>query len=175
MYNDLRMTAFHFGENIEQIEASEDRAVYQMIDNTGEGLITLYHVFPGVTLMYNDFHMEGCLSEFYTNVPVLGIDHCCEGRIEWEMIGGNFLYLQEGDLQIDSRMGHAHGFGFPLRHYHGITIAINIEEAKKSMQEVFEEFGIDVEVLYTSFCKDKPPFIKRADDSIAHIFAELYS
>ena len=33
--------------------------VFQFQSETGEGVMTQYDLFPGVYLMYNDFHMEG--------------------------------------------------------------------------------------------------------------------
>ena len=32
--------------------------IYQFRNESGEGTITLYEVFPGVSLAYNDFHMR---------------------------------------------------------------------------------------------------------------------
>lgn len=175
MNKDLSLGAFRFGSNIVKVEESEDMCVFHMSDNTGNGVMTLYHVFPGISLMYNDFHMAGCISEFHTDIPIIGIDHCREGRIEWEMPGGSFLYIQEGDLQIDSRPGNSQSFGFPLNHYHGITIAININEAGNSIGDLLSEFGINIDILYEQFCADKTSYIKRANESISHIFSELYS
>ncbi len=54
-----------------------------------------------------------------------------KGRIEWEFQNGSYIYLQEGDMQINGRKHHKVGFGFPLNHYEGITVAIYIEEALK--------------------------------------------
>ena len=33
-------------------------SVYQFRNETGEGVMTVYEVFQGVTLSYNDFHMQ---------------------------------------------------------------------------------------------------------------------
>ena len=38
--------------------------VFQFQSETGEGVMTQYDLFPGVYLMYNDFHMEGYDSAF---------------------------------------------------------------------------------------------------------------
>ena len=40
-------------------------SVYQFRNETGEGVMTVYKVFPGVTLSYNDFHMEYYDSVFH--------------------------------------------------------------------------------------------------------------
>ncbi|WP_374048773.1 helix-turn-helix transcriptional regulator [uncultured Clostridium sp.] len=146
-----------------------------MKDITGEGIMTCYNVFPGVNLIYNDFHMENCFSEFLPKVNMIGIDYCCEGRMEWELEGGLYMYMQEGDMQINSRNHHNIGFGFPLKHYHGITVAIYIEEASQVLSSIFGSLSIDIQELYDKFCSKKVPFIIRAKDSIQHIFSTLYT
>ena len=32
-------------------------SVYQLRNESGEGTMTVYEVFPGATILYNDFHM----------------------------------------------------------------------------------------------------------------------
>jgi AraC-like DNA-binding protein len=162
------------GNNITVINRDEDCTVYIMKDAVGEGTMTCYKVFPGIELMYNDFHMQSCFSEFRPKVEMIGIDHCREGRIEWEVQNGVYMYLQEGDLQITGKERHATGFGFPLSHYHGITVAVYINEAIKKLSSIFDGFSVDLHALREKFCSGPRPFIMRAEDSVQHIFAELY-
>lgn len=165
----------YYGTKINIVKNSKDCTIYKMKDDTGEGLMTCYKVFPGIDLIYNDFHMKYCISELIPNVKMMGIDHCREGRIEWEFNNNSYMYLKAGDLQINSRKNHNIGFGFPLNHYHGITIAIFIDEAIENLSSTFKEFSIDLPSLYEKFCSKNFPFIMRSGESIEHIFAELYS
>ena len=55
--------------------------VYPFCNETGEGTITAYEVFPGVSLACNDFHMRYYDSSFRPDRELLCIDHCREGRI----------------------------------------------------------------------------------------------
>ena len=48
----------YYGPNVQNLVESDDCKVMRLSDNSGEGMMTLYHVFPGVFLMYNDFHMK---------------------------------------------------------------------------------------------------------------------
>ena len=48
----------YYGPNVQNLIESDDCKVMRLSDNSGEGMMTLYHVFPGVFLMYNDFHMH---------------------------------------------------------------------------------------------------------------------
>ena len=54
----------YYGPNVQNLIESDDCKVMRLSDNSGEGMMTLYHVFPGVFLMYNDFHMKECVSGF---------------------------------------------------------------------------------------------------------------
>ena len=164
-----------FGNNISVIKRDETCTIYRMQDITGEGTMTCYKVFPGIDLMYNDFHIQSCFSNFHPKVDMIGIDHCREGRIEWEFKNGSFMYMEEGDLQIDMKKQHTNRFGFPLSHYHGITVAIYIEEAIKTLASVFDGYWVDLNALKEKFCLSEKPFIMRAEDSIKHIFSELYT
>jgi len=164
-----------YGNNITVIKRDKNCTVYRMKDITGDGTMTRYQVFPGIDLMYNDFHMQSCFSEFRPKVEMIGIDHCREGRIEWEFPNGSYTYLQEGDLQINAKDHHAIGFGFPLSRYHGITVALYVEEASETLSTIFDGLSVDLNALRKKLCFDERPFIMRAEDSIQHIFSELYT
>ena len=164
-----------YGNNITVLKRDRDCTVYKMKDVTGEGTMTCYKVLPGIELMYNDFHMQSCCSEFWPKVEMIGIDHCREGRIEWEFRNGSYMYLEEGDLQINGKDHHAIGFEFPLSHYHGITVAIYIDEASKTLATIFDGFSVDLQALRRKFCSGQKSFIMRTKDSIQHIFSELYT
>lgn len=43
---------------------------------TGEGTLTMYEVFPGMILSYNDFHMAYYDSEYQPDRSLFCIDHC---------------------------------------------------------------------------------------------------
>ena len=164
----------YYGDNIFKVSGDENVEVYKMEDATGEGMMTCYHVLPGIDLMYNDFHMQSCVSQAKPKVEMLSFDHCREGRIEWQFENGAYLYLQQGDMQITDKERHDQQFGFPLSHYHGITIAIYIEEATQTLSDIVSGIPVDLRALKAKFCTGEKPFIMRASDSIQHIFFELY-
>lgn len=165
----------YYGSNVTRIKKDEEYTVYQMKDATGEGTMTCYKVFSGIDLIYNDFHMESCFSEFQPKVDMIGIDHCREGRIEWEFQDSTYMYIEEGDMQINTRNNHRLSFGFPLGHYQGITIAIYINQVEEMLPHILDDFSINLRELCEKLCEGKRTFIMRADDAVQHIFSELYT
>lgn len=165
----------YLGENVSLVCRDDTCAVYRLQDETGEGLMTDYTVFPGINLLFNDFHIDRCISYFQPGVEIFCIDHCREGRLEWEMHDGTCMYMEAGDLQMNSRSQHGGMFQFPLRHYHGITVSICMDQAAAVLSDVLDGLKVDVKALRERFCRDDRPFIIRAGSSMEHIFSELYS
>lgn len=144
-------------------------------DDSGTGVMTSYDVFPGIKLIYNDFHMKSCFSEFRPNAQMLTIDHCREGRIECEVQHGSYMYLDEGDLQISTKNHPNHTFGFPLNEYRGITIGIYLDEAMQASSSIFEPFSVNLRLLRAKFCNEDHSFLMRTTEPIQRIFTELYA
>ena len=144
------------GPNVQNLVESDDCKVMRLSDNSGEGMMTLYHVFPGVFLMYNDFHMKECVSGFQTDMDLLCIDHCREGRIEQEVGQNAFSYLEAGDLRVDRRIHHSGKVEFPLSHYHGISIGFQMETAAKEILFMNCKKSIAATVHPMSFQENRP-------------------
>lgn len=170
----MRFTEQEMGENVRKIRGDETRTVFQVKGDSGEGLMTLYKVFKGCYLIYNDFHMKECCSGFKPSAQIFCIDHCREGRIEWCVDRNRYIYVESGDMQVNSREQHSSKFLFPLNHYHGLTIGFDIAEAEDSLLHVMEGFSVDIKKLRHKFCPDDHSFIMRAGVQISHIFSELY-
>ena len=64
---------------------------------------------------------------------------------------------------------------FPLKHYRGISVVINLELVSEYPPQTLAESGIDILEFKEKFCADGNCFIMRAKDEIEHIFSELYS
>lgn len=152
----------------------EGCTIFKIEDTTGTGIMTCYDVLPGIKLMYNDFQMKSCFSEFQPNVEMLTINHCREGRIECEIQNGSYMYLDEGDLQISLKNHPNHTFGFPLNEYKGITIGIYLEEATKILVSIFEPFSVNLDLLRAKFFNENY-FLMRTTESIQRIFTDLYA
>ena len=149
-------------------------SVFQMKNNTGEGIMTMYQVFPGVNISYNDYHMESFDSTYTTKRNLFCIDHCREGRLEYASAHGAFSYFEAGDLKLDRRITHQGHFEFPLAHYHGLMITFDLDQVRASLKEEIKDFPIDIIKLQEKFCNGKQPLVIHNAPAIEHIFSELY-
>lgn len=148
--------------------------VYQAANETGEGTMTIYQVFPGVTLMYNDFHMSAFDSHFQSNMDLFCVDYCREGRLEYTVGEDAFSYVEAGDLKLDRRLKHQGHFDFPLSHYHGVTIGFCLPAAAETTR-LLGDYPIDLRALQQKYCSGPYPRVIHGAPSIAHIFQELYA
>ena len=156
--------------------------VYKMDCADGLGLMTVYQVYPGIQLIYNDFEATGCewegtqmQLEGCIRQNILEINHCREGREGSKLLSGSCLYLGEGDMSIHTMDNCASEMAFPLKHYRGISVVINLELVSEYPPPTLAESGIDILEFKEKFCADGNCFIMRAKDEIEHIFSELYS
>lgn len=150
-------------------------SVYQFRNETGEGMITMYEVFPGVMLSYNDFHMQYYDSVFKPEKEIFCIDHCREGRLEYTAKNDVYSYVETGDLKLDRRLTHKGRFEMPLSHYHGATITLEPAVACRSLPEEIKDFPVDLRALQKKYCSDVYPMVIHGDSAIEHIFSELYA
>ena len=154
---------------------SDGCQVYRFQNETGEGTITIYKVFPGVILAYNDFHMRYYNSVFQPERNLFCIDHCREGRLEYDARDGACSYVEAGDLKLDRRLTHTGRFEMPLSHYHGAMISFDMEIACRTLLQEVKDFPVDLRALQEKFCRDIYPTVIRGGSQIEHIFAELYA
>ncbi len=163
-----------YGSEIEVVSQSLDRSVYRMASDGGDGIMTGYHVFPGVELVYNDFHRGDCFQAIPASRDVMEINHCRLGRFECELHDGSCVYLEEGDLSVNMMGTRTKHSCFPLEHYHGVSVVIELGEASRSISRALSDISIDLYMLREMLCNLDRCFIMRATDSIEHIFSELY-
>lgn len=158
-----------------EVVRENDCTIYLFRNESGEGSITMYDVFPGVTLAYNDFHMRYFESEFVPDREVFCIDHCREGRLEYEAGSNAYSYVEAGDLKLDRRLSHRGHFSMPLSHYHGAMVSFDMRIALASLPEQIRDFPVDLRTIQRKYCTDQYPMVLRGMDSIEHIFGELYA
>ena len=167
-----------FDSKVQKIAGKDNSTIYKMNNETGEGIITQYTILPGIELFYNDFHMSnGQNQNKLPHADVLELNHCKEGRFECRFTNGNYQYIGSGDLAINRLTNQTVSTSFPLSHYHGISITIDLWKANAVIQKIGDiigEFRIDLFSIANGFCKDDTCAVIRNQNKINHIFSELY-
>ncbi len=144
-----------------------------LIDNANNTIVTEYNVFPGIKLIYNNIHIDHCNLITLPPGNYIEINHCYDGRLEREFKDG-FFYLMPGDLSIERKNEFNTQSYFPLSHYHGITILIDIDNAPNSLSYFLNDINVSPAILAENFCSNDNYFISRSNQYIEHIFSELY-
>ncbi len=163
-----------FGANVCEVASQGDCRVLRLEDKTGEGFMTMYRVFDGVYLMYNDFHLQSCISQYQNAETVLCIDHCREGRIEHENALHEHYYMEAGNIRIDKRVHHEGKVVLPLSHYHGMTIGFVSGAAEQSLKRELPFLSCDLKALGEKFCPRGKELLIRENEQLGWVFAQLY-
>jgi AraC-like DNA-binding protein len=177
-----RMAGDFWGPDAKILSRHENCTICQLENDTGNGIITMYDVFPGIRLFYNDLHLSEITGHGILIADgaenIIEVNHCREGRFECEFQDGECAYIGDGDLSVNVTSACLKSPRFPLTHYHGISIDVDIPLAAKTIEKVSEALGavkIDLYAIKERLCSPQPVFIMRGTDSIQHIFSELYN
>ncbi len=146
---------------------------FHLENESGTGDITIYRVFPGIELVYNDMHMAYCNRNQQPAPHVMEINYCKEGRCECLFRGRQYCYMSVGDLSFCSLHENAHQSEFPTSHYHGITVTIDFSAVTAEMEKVLELLSVNLAGIKALSQADEFTII-RAKPTIEHIFLELY-
>ncbi len=169
-----------YGPGTRTLARGDDCSVFKMENETGEGIMTWYPVLPGIELLYNDIHMTIAHAEQNKAIceDVMEINHCREGRFECEFSDGGAVYLGVGDLAVNMLTHPTRDSWFPLSHYHGISVIVDLPAAQITLSQLSQVLGstpMDLFALRDRLCGKNTCFIIRATDAIQHIFSELYA
>lgn len=151
----------------------EGDSKFHLENESGYGDITLYRVFPGIELVYNDMHMAYCNKNQQPAAHIMEINYCKEGRSECLFKKHQYCYMSSGDLSFCSLDNNAHQSEFPTSHYHGITVTIDFSGITAEMKNVLELLSVDINRIKALSQVDEFTII-RANETIEHVFSELY-
>ncbi len=149
--------------------------VYQMKCTDGTGQLVIHAVYPGICVVYNTLEAAACQWEEPLGEYMLEINHCREGREGCHLPSGACLYLGEGDLSIHAMDNCAFQMSFPLRHYSGVSVIVDLQKVVEHPPEILLQSGIDLYRLKEKFCAAGGCFVMRARDEIEHIFSAFYT
>lgn len=147
---------------------------YCIVQSDGDVIMRYYQVFPGISLVYEDIHAQNCTYHRKVSDSIFEIRHCREGRLEGKT-QNEFFYMEAGDLSVCKPQKIINKSYYPLHHYHGITIIIDVEKTPQCLSCFLEDVNVEPKYLMDKFCNMSDTFVARSMSSISHVFDELYS
>ena len=133
-------------------------------------------VFPGIMLIHLSAHSKAArLAEASPiSADVLEIFHCREGRMELN-IGGEYCYVSPGDLLIARAAKISPLVCFPLRHYHGLIVRVDVQRTPHCLSCILQDVNVQPQLIAERFLSRQECFIARSNPSFEHIFSEMYA
>ena len=146
-------------------------------ENTdGDGEIHYYRLFDGVGIMLLRLEMES-YTEIRTQVGVLEINFCINGRFETSFSMRDRVLLKPGDMAIscyDGFHGSRSESRFPLGYYEGIFLEVDPEAASSWITQNAPAFRVDFSALKEDLLDSKWYMVGSAGSRCEHVFRELY-
>ena len=149
---------------------------YSYDNDAGDAKVMVYHLFPGVEVAYASIHMADFdfgMFEKYEGKKYAIIHYCLEGRIEQE-INQEFFYLMPGDCSIAIQDKEQKIFQLPLKHYHGISIGIDLDAKENPLISYLESCECEPLENLQQVCGRMSHKILRSSDVAKKFFGELY-
>ncbi len=167
-----------FIKNATSIEKPDrDTTVYHMNCKDGSGVLTVYNVFPGIDLIYQEFESASCAVMTHTDDNIIELNYCHEGRAEYRMKDGSLIYLGEGDMIINTMRNHSDNIEFPLKHYKGFTVIFYIDKFAEEISRIklLNDLNIDFYALCEKLLANTQHLMIYSRDKIDQIFNAMYS
>ena len=142
----------------------------------GSGEIHYYRLFDGVGIMLLRLEMES-YTEIRTQVGVLEINFCINGRFETSFSMRSHVLLKPGDMAIscyDGLHGTKSESHFPLGYYEGLCLEIDPAAAGHWIRLNAPAFSIDFTALKQNLLGSKWYMVGPAGLRCEHVFRELY-
>ena len=157
-------------------EAEKIIREYSYSDDTGDAQATVYHLFPGVEVAYLSVHMAdfdfGLFGKGEHNNYVC-IHFCKEGRIE-QQVNDEFFYLMPGDCSFAIHRKPQKLFQLPLKHYHGISIGIDLDCMQNPLMTYVEHCGCPPLDALQHICSGMSHIVLRSSEAARKFFNDLY-
>lgn len=159
-----------------KIAEHKDRTEYFYSDDAGEVSAVVYQLFPGIEFVYISVHraeFDFCIFEKCVRKKAVRIHYCKEGRMEQEL-SREFLHLMPGDCFVAVQGSTKERFHFPLKHYHGISIRIDLTICKGPVIDYLESCGYAPAHILQHICGNIPYTVLRSTERMKDFFDSLY-
>ena len=157
-------------------EANKNIREYSYTNDTGDAQAIVYHLFPGVEVAYTSVHMadfDFSLFEQGAGKNYISIQYCAEGRIE-QQVNGEFFYLMPGDCSFAIHTKPQKLFQLPLKHYHGISIGIDLDCMQNPLMTYAESCDCAPLDALRYICSGMSHIVLRSSDAATKFFNDLY-
>ena len=164
---------YHDETNIGSCQISQTGG-FENADGNGE--IHCFRIFDGVSVMLMQLEM-GSYTEIRTQVGVLEVNFCINGRFETSFSMRSHVLLKPGDMAIscyDGVHGSSSESRFPLGYYEGICLEVNPEAASGWIAQHAPAFHVDFSALKQNLLDSKWYMVGSAGSRCEHVFRELY-
>ena len=142
----------------------------------GNGEIHLYPLLDGVSAMCLRLEM-GSYTEIRTQIGMLEINFCANGRFETRFSLRDHVLLKPGDMAISCYDG-VHGTmsesHFPLGYYEGICLEVAPDPARRWIARNAPALSVDCSALNRNLLGSKWYTYGPAGPRCEHVFRELY-
>ena len=149
---------------------------YSYSNDTADAQAVVYHLFPGVEVAYISVHMADFdfgLFEQGTRKNYVSIHYCREGRIE-QQVNDEFFYLMPGDCSFAIHNKPQKLFQLPLKHYHGISIGIDLDCIQNPLMAYAESCDCAPLNALQHICSGMAHIVLRSSDTARKFFNDLY-
>lgn len=149
---------------------------YSYSNDTGDAQAFVYYLFSGVEVAYISVHMadfDFAMFEQEEYHHYVGIHYCKEGRIE-QQVNDEFFYLMPGDCSFAMYQNNPKMFQFPLKHYHGISIRINLDCKHNPLMEYLESCECSFIDAIQHICEGMSHIVLRSSNDAKKFFLDLY-
>ncbi len=149
---------------------------YSFNNDTGDAQAYVYHLFPGVEVAYITVHMADFdfgLFEEGERKNYVTIHYCKEGRIEQE-VNQEFFYLMPGDCSFAVQDRTQKMFQLPLKHYHGISIGIDLAVKENPLLSYLESCDCSQDEALRHICGGMCHIVLRSSAIAKKFFEDLY-
>ena len=157
-------------------EATKNIREYSYRNDTGDAQAVVYHLFPGVEVAYTSVHMADFdfgLFEQGERKNYVSVHYCREGRIE-QQVNDEFFYLMPGDCSFAIHNKPQKMFQLPLKHYHGISIGIDLECLQNPLMTYIVSCECSPIDALQHICGGMSHIVLRSSDAAKKFFNDLY-
>lgn len=153
---------------------AEQYALYRRADERTVSEIALCRLMPGVELVLRDTVGTCGTPATVPNGDILQIDHCLEGRAEYNMEDGCVTYLGEGDVFFSMRDNYTGAIHQPLGYFKGLSLLVFINLAQPALAKAMPEYPLDLNALRQKFLMVDDCFTIHARKETSSILDGIY-